>query len=51
MMFNEDVSAELQDILEIELHRYKRETGFTLAIVPTPTEMASLTMMAGLLTS
>jgi hypothetical protein len=27
MMFNEDVSAELQDILEIELHRYKREIG------------------------
>ena len=27
MMFNEDVSTELQDILEIELHRYKREIG------------------------
>ena len=27
MMFNEDVSAELQDILKIELHRYKREIG------------------------
>ena len=26
-MFNEDVSKELQDILEIELHRYKREIG------------------------
>ena len=64
MMFNKDVSTELQDILEIELHRYKREIGHmtkeewnllvnwvTLAIVPTPTEMASLTMMAGLLTS
>lgn len=27
MMFNENVSAELQDILELELHRYKREIG------------------------
>ena len=27
MMFNEDVLTELQDILEIELHRYKREIG------------------------
>lgn len=27
MMFNDDVSAELQEILEIELHRYKREIG------------------------
>ena len=27
MMFNEDVSTELQDILEIELHRYKWEIG------------------------
>ena len=27
MMFNKDVSAELQDILELELHRYKREIG------------------------
>ena len=27
-MFNEDVSAELQEILAIELHRYKREIGF-----------------------
>jgi hypothetical protein len=26
-MFNNDVSAELQEILEIELHRYKREIG------------------------
>ena len=63
MMFNEDVSAELQDILKIELHRYKREIGhmtkeewnllvnWVYSIVPTPTEMASLTMMAGLLTS
>ena len=27
MMFNEEVSAELQDILDIELHRYKLEIG------------------------
>ncbi len=27
MMFNKDVSAELQEILELELHRYKREIG------------------------
>lgn len=26
-MFNENVSAELQEILAIELHRYKREIG------------------------
>jgi hypothetical protein len=27
MMFSENVSAELQEILELELHRYKREIG------------------------
>ena len=26
-MFDKDVSLELQEILEIELHRYKREIG------------------------
>jgi hypothetical protein len=26
-MFSENVSAELQEILELELHRYKREIG------------------------
>ena len=27
MMFSENVSAEMQEILELELHRYKREIG------------------------
>lgn len=27
MMFSENISAEMQEILELELHRYKREIG------------------------
>lgn len=27
MMFSDNVSAEMQEILELELHRYKREIG------------------------